>query len=101
MHVLLRRIIEHSKEQNWFAVALDLVVVVVGIFLAFQVDSWYEERKLQETVIGTLSGLAFDFESNREALLDTKNRHTRSLEAIEDILLYDPELRSEISHEEF
>ena len=37
MPMLLRRLKEHLKEQNWFAVTLDLVVVVVGIFLAFRV----------------------------------------------------------------
>jgi hypothetical protein len=34
--MLLRRIIEHLRTQNWLAIALDLVVVVVGVFLAFR-----------------------------------------------------------------
>jgi len=28
--MILRRVIEHVKAQNWFAVALDFVIVVVG-----------------------------------------------------------------------
>src|SRR5210317_312284 len=43
--MLLRRITEHVREQNWFAVFLDFVVVVVGIFVALQVTEWNELRK--------------------------------------------------------
>jgi hypothetical protein len=43
--MLLRRITEHIREQNWFAVFLDFVVVVVGIFVALQVTEWNELRK--------------------------------------------------------
>ncbi|MEM7569370.1 MAG: hypothetical protein AAF337_06205 [Pseudomonadota bacterium] len=48
--MLLRRVIEHVRTQNWFAVALDLVIVVIGVFLGIQVSNWNEEqgRKAQE-----------------------------------------------------
>ncbi|MFT4790393.1 MAG: hypothetical protein ACI95X_003240, partial [Paraglaciecola sp.] len=32
--MLLRRIITHVKDQNWFAVVLDFVIVVLGILIA-------------------------------------------------------------------
>ena len=31
--MILRRITQHVKDQNWTAVAIDLVIVVVGVFL--------------------------------------------------------------------
>ena len=43
--MLLRRISEHVKAQNWFAVLLEVAIVVVGIFIALQVDDWNERRK--------------------------------------------------------
>ena len=43
--MILRRFMQHVKEQNWFAVGLDVVVVIVGIFLGMQVQQWYENRK--------------------------------------------------------
>lgn len=43
--MLLRRISQHVKEQNWFAVAIDFFIVVAGILIAFQITSWNEERK--------------------------------------------------------
>jgi hypothetical protein len=42
--MLLRRVIEHVKAQNWFAVGLDFVIVVVGVFIGIQVANWNEER---------------------------------------------------------
>ncbi|MEX0299326.1 MAG: hypothetical protein AB3N28_09670, partial [Kordiimonas sp.] len=38
---------KHISEQNWFAVSIDLLVVIVGIFLGMQVTEWNEERKAQ------------------------------------------------------
>jgi hypothetical protein len=43
--MLLRRLTKHIKEQNWFAVGLDFVIVVMGILIAFQITTWSESRK--------------------------------------------------------
>jgi hypothetical protein len=43
--MILRRFTKHLSEQNWFAVWLDVIVVVVGIFLGMQVTEWNEDRK--------------------------------------------------------
>ncbi|WP_425411068.1 hypothetical protein [Hyphococcus sp.] len=42
--MLLRRITEHVKAQNWTAVALDFVIVVVGVFIGIQVANWNDAR---------------------------------------------------------
>ena len=42
--MLLRRITEHVKAQNWFAVAIDFLIVVVGVFIGIQVSNWNEAR---------------------------------------------------------
>ena len=43
--MLLRRITQHVKEQNWFAVFLDFFIVVAGILIAFQITNWNERRQ--------------------------------------------------------
>ena len=43
--MLLRSLTKHVKDQNWFAVALDFFIVVVGILLAFQITNWNERRE--------------------------------------------------------
>jgi hypothetical protein len=40
----LRRIIEHVRDQNWFAVWLDLIIVFLGVFIGLQADNWNDER---------------------------------------------------------
>ncbi len=42
--MLLRRITQHVKTQNWFAVFVDFLIVVVGIFVGLQVQEWNENR---------------------------------------------------------
>ena len=42
--MLLRRVIEHVKHQNWTAVGLDFLIVVFGVFIGIQVSNWSEAR---------------------------------------------------------
>jgi len=42
--MILRRITLHVKDQNWFAVGLDFVIVLAGILIAFQITNWSEEQ---------------------------------------------------------
>ena len=40
-----RRIAEHVRDHNWFAVAIDFVIVVVGVFIGLQVQDWNTARQ--------------------------------------------------------
>lgn len=42
--MILRRITEHLKKQNWTAIGLDLAIVIVGVFIGMQVSNWNQER---------------------------------------------------------
>ena len=63
--MILRRVIEHVKAQNWTAVALDFVIVVVGVFIGIQVANWNEARALREQEAVYLEQLLIDLESDR------------------------------------
>ena len=43
--MILRRAIEHVRTQNWTAIALDFVIVVVGIWVALMVGEWSQGRQ--------------------------------------------------------
>jgi hypothetical protein len=42
--MILRRVIQHVKKQEWTAIWIDLVIVVVGVFIGIQVSNWNSER---------------------------------------------------------
>jgi hypothetical protein len=64
--MLLRRVTEHVKSQNWFAVFVDFVIVVVGVFIGIQVANWNEERINREEERILLERLRVDFERIKE-----------------------------------
>ena len=55
--MILRRVTQHVKGENWFAVGLDFVIVVVGVFIGIQVANWNEARleNIRKTSIGYLT----------------------------------------------
>ena len=93
--------IGHLKSQNWVAAGVDLIVVVVGIFLAFQVDRWYESSQRLEDIRVTLIALSEDFAESRDLLEASIERHTRSTEAAIKLTSIDEEEAATITHEEF
>ena len=60
--MLLRRMTKHVRTQNWFAVGLDFLIVVVGVFIGIQVANWNEERTQQARDEVLLARLMDDFE---------------------------------------
>jgi hypothetical protein len=40
----LRHITKHVQDQNWFAVTLDFLIVVVGVFIGIQVSNWNDAQ---------------------------------------------------------
>jgi len=66
--VILRRLSRSARRQDWFAVALELVVVVVGIFLGLQVTEWNERRELREGEFQYLARLAEDVSAMRTSI---------------------------------
>lgn len=42
--MLLRRIMEHLKKQDWTAVVLDFAIVVIGVVVGLQVNNWNDAR---------------------------------------------------------
>ncbi|NNE41289.1 MAG: hypothetical protein HKN14_10285 [Marinicaulis sp.] len=82
--MLLRRIIEHVKAQNWTAVALDFVIVVVGVFMGIQVSSWNEARADRNAYESALLRLGVEIDANLEAVA---NAHAELQESVPRVTL--------------
>ncbi len=80
--MILRRLREYLRQENWFAVILELVVVIVGIFLAFQLDRWYESQRIKSDQQVHLASLAEDFTENETRLTLAIDRAEQKMEAV-------------------
>lgn len=58
--MILRRITQHVKEQNWTAIGIDFVIVVVGVFIGIQVSNWNADRLAQQRRDQIVDALATD-----------------------------------------
>src|SRR5687767_1423504 len=42
--MILRRLTENLRAQNWTAIGIEFLIVVIGVFIGTQVSNWNEER---------------------------------------------------------
>ncbi len=62
--MILRSVMKHLRDQNWFAVLLDFLIVVVGVFIGIQVANWNEARANRSIAMGHLSEIAEDIQTH-------------------------------------
>ena len=62
--MLLRRVIQHVRKQEWTAVAIDFVIVVVGVFVGIQAANWNEMRADEARARGYLERIHNDVEAD-------------------------------------
>lgn len=63
--MILRRMADAIRKQDWTVVAIELVVVVVGILIGLQVDDWAERRKEAESFKEVLERVYTDLKKER------------------------------------
>jgi len=79
--MILRRLAGHLRHDNWFTIILELVVVVVGLFLAFQLDRWYESQRSKSDLQAHLVSLTEDFTENETRLTAAISAGKQEMEA--------------------
>lgn len=91
--MLLRRVIEHVKAQNWTAIVIEFVLLVAGVFLGIQVANWNgalaDQRQARDYVTRLTYDLELDLASRRE-LVAYYGAVMQSIERA-DALLADPQ----------
>ena len=78
--MILRRVTKHVTEQNWFAVFIDFLIVVVGVFIGIQVSNWNETRKEDAQEKDYLIRLYEDFEANVSGIQRDNDFHQQQLD---------------------
>lgn len=58
--MILRRMTQALRRQDWFTVFVELMIVVLGVFFGLQANNWNEARADRQREAGYLQGLAQD-----------------------------------------
>jgi len=80
-----RRIAQHLKTQNWTAIVIDFCIVVLGVFLALQVQVWNQQRIERNAERDYLDRLSADFAAIEGRLGRCREVYARAVEAIEHV----------------
>jgi hypothetical protein len=62
--MILRRVIKHVRNQEWIAIFIDFLIVVVGVFVGLQVQQWSTERTADTNEIKLLGELRTELENS-------------------------------------
>jgi len=87
--MLLRRVVEHFSAQNWSAIFIDFVIVVVGVFVGIQVSNWNEsvstQRKAEQfsaRLVDDIRYEAWNYEFLIEYYDDLHDNAERAIDAL-------------------
>ena len=64
--MILRRLTENLRAQNWTAITIEFLIVILGVFLGTQVSNWNEERLDRAATDKMLAQLAPELRSQIE-----------------------------------
>lgn len=78
---LLTRIARNLRTQNWTAIAIELVVVVFGVFLGFQLTAWSTDLANQKREAGILRDIAADLKADRQQIATSRTVTLRRMSA--------------------
>lgn len=66
--MILRRVIEHFRKQEWTAIFIDFAIVVLGVFVGTQVSNWNASRIAAGEAQAYLVRIEDDIRQNRHEL---------------------------------
>lgn len=79
--MILRRVIRHVRNQEWTAIGIDFLIVVLGVFLGIQVQEWSAERGERRLERVYLERLLADVDLSIETTAENRARVTGYSEA--------------------
>jgi hypothetical protein len=84
--MLLRRITEHIRTQNWFAVGLDFLIVVCGVFIGIQVANWNDAQHDRQRESVYLEALVADVRKDIAGIEMTIAVETSRISALDHLI---------------
>ncbi|MEP1144686.1 MAG: hypothetical protein ABJH52_13275 [Henriciella sp.] len=94
--MILRRLADAFRRQDWFTVSLEIVIVMIGIFLGLQVNAWNQSRidRVDEAVfLQALYQDVLELEKNSNELIDLRLAELNAIGSGSDVLFGKTEWR--------
>lgn len=88
--MILRRLLDRLKAHEWTAVAIELVIVVLGVFIGLQVSNWNEARKERATEAVYLANIAADIRGDIAEVDDIIRVSALRMAVLNRLLWQDP-----------
>jgi hypothetical protein len=79
--MIVKRIATAFKQQDWTQVVLELVLVVLGVFVALQFDNWNEDNNNQQALKEVLLRVSSELELNENVI----NSYQARLEEVQSL----------------
>ena len=79
--MILRSVMKHVRDQNWFAVGIDFLIVVVGVFIGIQVANWNKARTKQIDASAARERLVSDLRADLDAFAVRRQFYDEVFEA--------------------
>ena len=84
--MILRRVIAHFRKQEWTAIAIDFLIVVIGVFVGLQVNNWNDARLERSREELFLDYLAEDLNADIGVIEGVINSTNRRLSALQTVI---------------
>lgn len=87
--MMLRKLADAIRRQDWFTVTLEVVIVMIGIFLGLQVNDWNQSRidRADEALfLQALYQDVLELEKNSTQLIELRIAELNALGTASDIL---------------
>ena len=82
--MILRSVMRHVRDQNWVAVGIDFLIVVVGVFIGIQVANWNDDQADRRLAEDYRLRLIEDLQKDLSRLRGRETYYTTVLESVRE-----------------
>ncbi|MES1200668.1 MAG: hypothetical protein ABUS57_04380 [Pseudomonadota bacterium] len=89
---MIRRVLAHLRKHDWTSVAIDLLIVVLGVFLGLQANNWNQaasDRRAEAVYLSQLQGDLQRIEAEGRAQIEFEQFQGRLAGAVFDLIEHD------------
>lgn len=99
--MLLRRITQHVRDQNWFAIFIDFLIVVFGVYMGLQVQQWANNLSARTEEIRILQTMAEDINADITVINTALDRIAIEDESRKRVIQYTQGIENALTEADF